>query len=91
MDKCLKDDRFDMYSFKGSRKVKKIVQKHAPMFDAADEFTKIITDELRKREQFEEEARYSGRGLATPKKYESEEEFLQKEQDKTDVYRSKLD
>ena len=91
MAKCLENDRFDIYSWRGSRKIKKIARKHTPMFDVADEFTKIISDELKKREQFEEEARYSGRGLKSVRKYETEEEFLQKEQDKTDVYRSKLD
>ncbi len=91
MAEYVKDDRFDMYSFRGSRKIKKIAKKHLTMFAAADEFERIISDELKKREQFEEESRYSGRGLKVPKKYESTEEFLQKEQDKTDVYRSKLD
>ena len=90
MAACFKDDKFDMYSFRGSRKLKKIVKKHNPLFEAADEFERIISTELRKREQYEEELRYSGKGIIKPKKYESEEEFLQKEQDKTDVYRSKL-
>lgn len=87
----LKDDRFDIYSFRGSRKIKKIAKKYAPLFAAGDEFLKIIGNELRKREQYEEEMRYSGRGLKKPKKYESEEEFLQKEQDKTLAYRSKIE
>lgn len=91
MADCAKDDRFDLYSRRGERKLKKIASKHAPMFSVADGYTNIIVNELKKREQFEEQARYSGRGLKSPKKYESAEEFLQKEQDKTDVYRSKLD
>jgi hypothetical protein len=91
MSVYLTDDRFDIYSHRGSKKIKKIADKYAPLFAAGDEFYKIISTELRKREQYEEEMRYSGRGLRTPKKYETEEEFLQKEQDKTAVYRSKIE
>ena len=87
----LQNDSFDIYSFRGSRKIKKIANKYAPLFAAGDEFLRIIGDELRKREQYEEEMRYSGKSEVKSKKYESEEEFLQREQDKTDVYRSKID
>lgn len=87
----LKDDKFDIYSFRGSRKIKKIAKKYAPLFLAGKDFMRIISEELRKKEQYEEELRYSGRGLKNPKKYESEEEFLQREQDKTWAYRSKIE
>lgn len=86
-----KDDKFDMYSFKGSRIIKKISKKYSKMFAAAREFSRIISDELRRKENYAEEQRYSGKGLAKPQKYESTEEFLQKEQDKTWAYRSKIE
>lgn len=91
MSVYLKDDAFDIYSFRGSRKIKKIAKKYAPLFAVADEYFRIIADELHKREQFEEVMRYSGKGTKKAQKYETQEEFLQREQDKTDVYRSKLD
>ena len=87
----LQNESFDIYSFRGSRKIKKIANKYAHLFAAGDEFLRIIGDELRRREQYEEEMRYSGKSVNNPKKYETEEEFLQREQDKTDVYRSKID
>lgn len=91
MASYVKDDKFDMYSFRGSRIIKKIAKKHAKMFNAAKEFSRIISEELRKKENYAEEQRYSGKGLVKPKKYESTEEFLQKEQDKTWAYRSKIE
>ena len=91
MSVYLKDETFDIYSFRGSRKIKKIAKKYAPLFTAGKEYFRIITDALQKKEKYEEEQRYLGKGIAKPKKYESTEEFLQKEQDKTWVYRSKIE
>ena len=91
MAECVNNDKFDLYSARGERKIKKIAEKHAPMFEAAEEFMRIINTELSRREDFEEQSRYSGRGLKTPIKNQSAEEFLQQEQDKTDLYRSKID
>ena len=87
----LKDESFDLYSARGSRKIKKIAKKYTPALEGGKEYYRIIAEELRKKENYEEEQRYSGRGLVKPKKYESTEEFLQKEQDKTWAYRSKIE
>lgn len=91
MSVFLKDESFDIYSFRGSRKIKKIANKYADLFAAADDYLNIIVPELRRREQYEEEMRYSGKGYVKPQKQETAEEFLQREQDKTNVYRSKID
>ena len=86
-----KDDKFDMYSFKGSRIIKKIGSKYSKLFAGARAYSRLIAEELRKKENYEEEQRYSGKGIRKPQKYESTEEFLQKEQDKTWAYRSKIE
>ena len=91
MASLFKDESFDVYSFKGSRKVKKIANKYAPLIDTALDFEKMIKAEVAVREKYEDEMRYSGKSIAKPKQQMSEEEFLQKEQDKTWAYRSKID
>ena len=87
----LNDDTFDVYSRRGSKKMKKIAQKYAPSLVGANEYLKILGEEIKKREQYEEEMRYSGRSLKKPKPQMSQEEFLQKEEDKTWAYRSKIE
>lgn len=90
MSILLKNDKFDVYSWSGSRKIKKIADKYAGLIAVADDYLKTVGNEIRKREKFEEEQRYSGRSI---KKREdiSREEFLQKEEDKTWAYRSKIE
>ena len=87
MSVLLKDERFDPYSFFGKRKLQKITDKHNRMVIGANEYLKIIKTELAKREKLEDEMRYSGRSIK--QKAISEEEFLQKEQDKTMAYKVK--
>lgn len=87
MSVLLKDERFDPYSFFGKRKLQKIADKHNRMVIGANEYLKIIKTELAKREKLEDEMRYSGRSIK--QKAISEEEFLQKEQDKTMAYKVK--
>lgn len=86
----LKNDKFDVYSWSGSRKIKKIANKYAGLIAVADDYLKTVEKEMRRREKYEEEQRYSGRSI---KKHEniSKEEFLQKEEDKTWAYRSKIE
>ncbi len=86
----LKDDKFDVYSFSGSRKMKKIAKKYQGAFAGADIYLTMLKKELAKREKEDDELRYSGRSLVK-RKQETEEEFLQKEQDKTWAYRSKIE
>lgn len=90
MSILLKNDKFDVYSWSGSRKIKKIADKYAGLIAVADDYLKTVGNEMRKREKFEEEQRYSGKSI---KKREniSQEEFLQKEEDKTWAYRSKIE
>lgn len=86
----LNDDTFDVYSRRGSKKMKKIAQKYALSLAGANEYLRILGEEIKKREQYEEEMRYSGRSIKKPKQM-SQEEFLQKEEDKTWAYRSKIE
>ena len=83
----LKDETFDPYSFFGKRKLKKIADKHNRMVIGANEYLRIIKTELAKREKLEDEMRYSGKSIK--QKPISEEEFLQREQDKTMAYKVK--
>ena len=86
----LQNDRFDVYSYAGKRKLAKISKKYKSKIIGADEYLQLLEDELKKREQLEENMRYSGTGkYKTPEI--SQEEFLRKEQDKTWVYRSKIE
>lgn len=90
MSILLKDEKFDVYSRSGSRKIKKIADKYAGLIAVANDYLKTVGNEISKREKYEEEQRYSGQSI---KKHEniSKEEFLQKEEDKTWVYRSKIE
>ena len=90
MAECLSDERFDAYSFFGKRKLRKIAKKYDGSLAGAEIYLKMIQRELSKREDEEEIARYSGRSIVKQKQI-SEEEFLQKEQDKTWAYRSKIE
>lgn len=84
------DDRFDAFSRRGQRRIDKVAKKYSGSLIGADEFLRIIKNELSKREQLEENMRYSGKG-SLKRSQESEEEFLKKEADKTWVYRSKIE
>lgn len=88
--KELKKESFDIYSRRGERKIRKISIKYSGSLVGAESFLKIINTEIKKRERYEEELRYSGRSVKNQSKM-SEEEFLQKEQDKTTAYRSKIE
>lgn len=90
MSILLKNESFDIYSWSGSRKIKKIANKYAHLLAVADDYLKIVETELRKREKYEEERRYSGKSIKKPENI-SKEEFLQKETDKTWAYRSKIE
>lgn len=85
-----KDVRFDIYSSRGTRKIKNISKKYAGSLTGADSYLRTIKDEIKKREQYEEELRYSGRSVKKHKEI-STEEFLKKEEDKTWAYRSKIE
>lgn len=90
MAEYLKDERFDPYSFFGRRKLRKIAKKYDSALAGAGIYLSIVKKALKRKEDLEEEARYSGRGIVKPKQM-SDEEFLQKEQDKTWAYRSKIE
>lgn len=83
------DESFDVYSNRGSKKIRNISKKYSGSIAGADSYLEIINDEIKKREQYEEELKYSGKSVR--KKEISQEEFLQKEQDKTWAYRSKIE
>ena len=86
-----KDENFDMYSFSGSRKIKKISKKYSSLFDGANYLKSVINKEIAKREQYAEEQRYSGRSVKSDKPEMTKEEFIEKEQDKTWAMRSKIE
>lgn len=89
MSEYLQDEKFDPYSFWGKRKLKKVAQRYDSKFVGGEEFLRIIKTELAKREKLEEDMKYSGKSIKQQKVIE--EEFLQKEQDKTWAYRSKIE
>ena len=87
MSKYLKDERFDLYSISGKRKIKKIAKRFNDMLEGASEYLRIIRVELAKREKLEDDMKYSGKGYKVDRI--SQEEFLQKEQDKTMAFKIK--
>ena len=87
MSKYLKDERFDLYSISGKRKIKKIAKRFSDMLEGASEYLRIIRVELAKREKLEDDMKYSGKGYKIDRI--SQEEFLQKEQDKTMAFKIK--
>jgi len=87
MSKYLKDERFDLYSISGKRKIKKIAKRFSDMLEGASEYLRIIRVELAKREKLEDDMKYSGKGYKVDRI--SQEEFLQKEQDKTMAFKIK--
>lgn len=86
----LVDDRFDIYSRSGSRKIRKIADKYAGLIAVADHYLKVVGEELNKRDEYQEQMRYSGKSIKKTENI-SKEEFLKKEEDKTWVYRSKIE
>ena len=87
MSKYLTDEKFDLYSVSGKRKIRKIAKRFSDMLDGASEYLRIIRVELAKREKLEDDMRYSGKGYKVDRI--SQEEFLQKEQDKTMAFKLK--
>ena len=63
MAEILKDERFDAYSFFGRRKLKKIAKKYDGALRGADVYMAILKKELKRREFFEEESKYSGKRI----------------------------
>jgi hypothetical protein len=89
MQVYLSNEKFDIYSRSGSRKIDKISEKYAGLFAGADYLEEIIKAELVKREKYNEEQKYSGRSIV--RREMSKEEFLEREQDKTWAYKSKIE
>ena len=89
MQVYLSNEKFDIYSRSGSRKINKISSKYADLFSGADYLEEIIQEELKKREKYNEEQKYSGRSVV--RREMSKEEFLEREQDKTWAYKSKIE
>ena len=90
MAEKLQDDRFDGFSYFGQRKLRKIAKKYLDIIAGGDVYIGIIKKELARREVVEGDYKYSGNSLAKQKQM-TQEEFLQKEQDKTWSYRSKIE
>jgi hypothetical protein len=78
---------FDPYSFWGERKIKKLAKKHAQKTSGLIYLEGLTAEEIRKRDKYKEEQMYSGKG-----KYKgytmSTEEFLEREQIKTESYKT---
>ncbi len=90
MAEKVKDDRFDAFSFWGQRALKKIAKKYDGALAGADVYMAIMKTELARREALSNTSSYTGKSIVKQKEV-SEEEFLQKEQDKTWSYRSKIE
>lgn len=90
MAEKVKDDRFDAFSFWGQRTLKKIAKKYDGALAGADVYMTIMKTELARREALENTSSYTGKSIVKQKEM-TEEEFLQKEHDKTWSYRSKIE
>ncbi|MBO5344896.1 MAG: hypothetical protein IKB06_02600 [Clostridia bacterium] len=80
---------FDPYSFFGARKLKKIAKKYAGQVSGLNYLRELVNTEIAKREKYNEEQRYIGRGQERIN--ESMEEFLRKEESKTKTYKDRLE
>lgn len=82
------DSNFDPYTFWGERKLKKLAKKHAEKTDGLIYLQEMVAREVQKRDKFKEEQLYAGTGIYKNPKI-SKEAFLQREQEKTDRFRTK--
>lgn len=85
-----KDEDFDPYSRKGERMIKKAAKKYMEDIRGLDYMFEVVEKEIAKREKYNEEQRYSGKGTFSYKN-QTEDEFFESEEMKTMSYRSKID
>ncbi len=84
------EPKFDEYSFSGKRKLDKIAKKYADDFDGALYIEEVLEEEIKKREKYNEQQLYLRKGGYKGTAV-SVEEFIEKEQVKTDRYKINKD
>lgn len=84
-------DDFDPYSFWGSRKLDKIGKKHSKTLANVDLLLEIIDGEMTRRDQYNEEQRYTGSGKYKPRYSLDEEEYIENEKKKNERIRNVYD
>lgn len=89
LEKITSVENFDPYTFWGERKIKKLGKKFAERTAGLTYLQEVTADELSKRAKYKEEQRYSGKGKFRYAE-ESEEEFLEKEEIKTESYKKEI-
>ena len=82
---------FDPYSSAGERMLKKIGKKYASEGSGIAYLQELVAIEIRKRDQYKEEQRYSGKGKFKDDFNMSEEEFLEREEIITKSYKSRIE
>lgn len=80
-------ENFDPYSFSGSRILKKLAKKHSKKVAEVDLLIEVIDDEMAMRENYREEQRYLGNKKFSPDENFDKEEYLKREQEKTEKIR----
>lgn len=82
---------FDPYSTFAERKLKKIGKKYAEMGSGITYLQELVAEEIRKRDQYKEEQRYSGKNKFKNDFEMSQDEFLEREEIITQSYKSKIE
>ncbi len=85
-----KSENFDIYTRKGERQIKKIAKKYEDITTGVDYLLEVVNSELAKRDKYNEEQRYSGKGSSAHEE-QSESEFFKTEELKTMAHKAKLD
>ena len=88
------DDKFDQYSAKGERKLKKLQKKYAGQLADIEIVFEDVKEELAKRDIFISELEDITDGDDEEEVYDkdiSEFEFVRKEAEKTEQYRQSID
>lgn len=86
-----KNPKFDPYSFWGNRKIKKITKYYSNKTGKILGILDIIDEELSKREQYEYEQSFLGKGKVSKDKYISKEQFINQEMNKTNNFKKYID
>ncbi len=89
--KKLDTEDFDPYSFFGEKKLKKLAKAHAKKVAEVDMLIGVIDDEMKKRENYNEEQRYVDNGNYVPKYSLDPDEYLKTEQEKTEKIRKGIE
>ena len=87
----LASEGLDHYTFSGRRMLKKVAKKYAKMGSGIAYLQELTLEEIRKRDKYKEEQKYTGKGKYKDDFNMTQEEFLEKEQIKTESYKSRIE